>query len=92
MKITFVSDYVCPYCLVGKEALHQALKELNIKAEITYQSFELTEEPRPRVDTYHSAEKREGYKILEKPCKELGLDMKIPPAVIPRPYTRLAFE
>ena len=27
-----------------------------------------------------------------EPAKALGLDMKMPPAVCPRPYTRLAFE
>ena len=27
-----------------------------------------------------------------EPCARLGLDMKLPPHVIPRPYTRLAFE
>lgn len=25
MEILFISDYVCPYCLVAKEALSQAL-------------------------------------------------------------------
>ncbi len=31
MKITFVSDYVCPYCLVAKEAMLRAVQELGIK-------------------------------------------------------------
>ena len=26
MEILFISDYVCPYCLVAKEALKQALE------------------------------------------------------------------
>ena len=30
MKIVFVSDYVCPYCLVAKEAMMEAVKELGI--------------------------------------------------------------
>lgn len=34
MQILFISDYVCPYCLVAKEALKQALAETGIEAEI----------------------------------------------------------
>lgn len=92
LKISFISDYVCPYCLVGKEVLHRAIRQMGIDAEITYLPIELTEEPEPRVDTYHDPVRRERYKVLTEPCKSLGLDMKIPPKVIPRPYTRLAYE
>ena len=92
MHILFISDYVCPYCLVAKEALRQALAETGIQAQITWQPHELTLEPAPRVDTFHDERRRANYQILVEPCKQLGLDMKLPPAVIPRPYTRLAFE
>jgi len=113
MEIEFFSDYVCPYCLVAKTALQQALarwkggedgtagencahdgRESGGKrqAKLIYKPFELTMEPAERVDTYHDAERREHYKILEEPCRRLGLDMKLPPCVVPRPYTRLAFE
>lgn len=92
MKILFVSDYVCPYCLVAKEALKQALAETGIEAEITWQPFELTPESNRQVDTWHDEARKARYQILRKPCAELGLDMKLPPKVIPRPYTRLAFE
>ncbi|MEE1086974.1 MAG: DsbA family protein [Schaedlerella sp.] len=92
MNILFISDYVCPYCLVAKEALKQACAELNIQPEMVYHAFELTEEPKPRVDTYNDANRKEHYKILVEPCKQLGLDMKLPPKVVPRPYSRLAFE
>lgn len=92
MEILFITDYVCPYCLVAKEALKQALEETGIRAQITYQPFELTPEPRERVDTYHDERRRAGYQVLVEPCKKLDLPMKLPPKVIPRPYTRLAFE
>lgn len=92
MKILFISDYVCPYCLVAKEALKQACEELDLQSEMIYHSFELTEEPKPRVDTYNDVNRKEHYKILVEPCKQLGLDMKLPPNVVPRPYSRLAFE
>lgn len=92
MEILFISDYVCPYCLVAKEALHRALKKAGMEASIVYQPYELTPEPLERVDTYHDERRRANYRILEEPCRQLGLDMKLPPKVIPRPYTRLAFE
>ena len=92
MEILFITDYVCPYCLVAKEALEQALEATGLTANITYQPFELTPEPRERVDTWNDARRRAGYKVLEEPCRKLGLPMKLPPHVIPRPYTRLAFE
>lgn len=92
MKILFVSDYVCPYCLVAKEAMAQAAGELGIRPEITWHPFELTMEPKPRVDTWNDAERRAHYQVLVEPCRKLFLDMKLPPHVIPRPYTRLAFE
>lgn len=92
MEILFISDYVCPYCLVAKDALSRALEKMGVQAHITYQPHELTPEPKERVDTYHDQRRRAGYQVLVEPCRQLGLDMKLPPKVIPRPYTRLAFE
>lgn len=92
VDVIFISDYVCPYCLVAKEALKQALAATDIEADVRYQPFELTEEPKPRVDTYHDEVRRSHYQVLVEPCRQLGLDMKLPPKVVPRPYTRLAFE
>ena len=92
MEILFITDYVCPYCLVAKVALENALEATGIQANITYQPFELTPEPRERVDTWNDQRRRAGYKVLEEPCRKLALPMKLPPHVIPRPYTRLAFE
>ncbi len=92
MKVLFVSDYVCPYCLVAKEALHQALEAAGMKAEIQYHPFELTPESKPQVDTYHDETRKAHYQVLVEPCRELGLAMKLPPCVVPRPYTRMAFE
>ena len=92
LNILFVTDFVCPYCLVAKVALEEALKETGIEAEIQVQPLELTQEPKERVDTYHDEERKKRYQVLVEPAKALGLDMKLPPAVCPRPYTRLAFE
>ena len=92
LDILFTTDFVCPYCLVAKEALRQSLEELGMEAEITLQPLELTAEPEPRVDTCHDERRKAHYQLLVEPCKELGLDMKLPPNICPRPYTRLAFE
>ena len=92
MEILFISDYVCPYCLVAKEALRRVLDKMGLDATITEQPYELTPEPRERVDTYHDQRRRANYQVLVEPCRQMELDMKLPPKVIPRPYTRLAFE
>ena len=92
LDILFVTDFVCPYCLVAKVALEEALKETGIEAAIQVQPLELTQEPKERVDTYHDEERKKRYQVLVEPAAALGLDMKLPPAVCPRPYTRLAFE
>lgn len=92
LDILFVTDFVCPYCLVAKVALEEALKETGIEADIRIQALELTQEPKERVDTFHDEERKKRYQILVEPAKSLGLDMKLPPSVCPRPYTRLAFE
>ena len=92
LDILFVTDFVCPYCLVAKVALEEALKETGIEAEIRVQPLELTQEPRERVDTFHDEERKKRYQVLVEPAAALGLNMKLPPAVCPRPYTRLAFE
>ena len=92
LDILFVTDFVCPYCLVAKVALEEALKETGIEARIRIQPLELTPESRERVDVCHDEARKKRYQILVEPAKALGLDMKLPPAVRPRPYTRLAFE
>lgn len=90
--IMFVTDFVCPFCIVGKEALKQALDEVGSTAKVQVYPYELTEEPKERVDTFHDEKRKEHYKVLEEPAKQLGLNITVPPAVVPRPYTRLAFE
>ncbi len=43
MKITYWSDYACPYCYIGETRLEKALEELGLKeqVEIEMKSFEL---------------------------------------------------
>lgn len=92
LDILFVTDFVCPFCIVAKAALMEAIQETGIEAKIRLQPMELTEEPKERVDTYHDEVRKSHYTVLFEPAKALGLDAKFPPKVIPRPYTRLAWE
>lgn len=92
MKILFATDYVCPYCIIGKASLKEAIKQSGIEVEIDTRPMQLTVEPSPKVDTWNNAQKREGYKTLDQAKEELKIDAKFPPYVVPRPYTRLAFE
>ena len=73
LDILFVTDFVCPYCLVAKEALDQSLRELGLEAKISLQPLELTEEPNPRVDTCHDEKRKAHYQVLVEPCRQMGL-------------------
>ena len=91
LKIQSVTDYVCPYCMVAKVQLMQAIQGKDV--EVDWIPYELTQEPDERIDTYHDEVRKEKWaKTLVPMAKALGIDMKLPPKVIPRPYTRLAFE
>lgn len=61
MKIDFVSDVSCPWCVIGLKALEEALARLGdlVKAEIHFQPFELNPQLPPEgqdIDE-HLAEK-----------------------------------
>lgn len=59
MKIEIWSDFVCPFCYIGKANLFQALAELNIdNAEIVWRSFELD-------PTYPAHERTSHYQLLQ---------------------------
>ena len=34
MKITYWSDYACPYCYIGEARLEKAIEELGLKEDI----------------------------------------------------------
>ncbi len=43
MTIDFVTDYVCPYCLLAREALEQVREDLRVQdMEIGTRALELT--------------------------------------------------
>ncbi|RWZ59031.1 DsbA family oxidoreductase [Halobacillus fulvus] len=64
MKIEVWSDFVCPFCYIGKRRLEHALKELpeSGNVEVVYKSFELDPE----------AERNTGENIHEKLAAKYG--------------------
>ena len=48
MKITFWSDFACPWCWIGETNLEAALKSLGRTAEFEMKAYELAPKaPRP---------------------------------------------
>ena len=41
MKITYWSDFACPYCYIGNTRLKRAIEDLNLDVEIDIRAFEL---------------------------------------------------
>jgi predicted DsbA family dithiol-disulfide isomerase len=61
LKIDFVSDVSCPWCVIGLKSLEQALERVgdSIKADLHFQPFELNPQMKPEGQdiTEHLAEK-----------------------------------
>ncbi len=91
LDILFVTDYVCPYCILAKEALRRTLDKLYLDAKITYQPLMLKPKPPVKFNPDDPAVKKR-FELLSSASRALDIDMKIPVNVNPRPVTRLAFE
>lgn len=89
--IQYVSDYTCPYCYVERLALLKAIEGFD--AEIQWLPYELSPVSKPRVDTFHDPVRKQKYRRTLVPlCKKMDISMKLPPKVVPRPYTNLATQ
>mgnify|MGYP002579721918 CR=1 FL=1 len=91
LTIDFLTDYVCPFCLVTKENLRAALKTLHQEAEIIEHPYALTPEGSEATDICDE-EHRAYFARLKEPAETVGLNMQLPPEIRPRPMTYLAFE
>ena len=91
LTIDFLTDYVCPFCLVTKENLRAALKTLHREAEIIEHPYALTPEGSDPTDICDE-EHRAYFARLKEPAETVGLNMQLPPEIRPRPMTYLAFE
>ncbi|RZJ19552.1 MAG: DsbA family oxidoreductase [Brevundimonas sp.] len=92
LKIDFVSDVVCPWCVVGLGGLTTALETLKaegIAADITFQPFELNPDMAPQGEGIvehigrkygatpeQSAQNRE---MIRQRAAEVGFDMRMGP-------------
>ena len=91
LDILFVTDYVCPYCILAKEALKRALDKLYLEAKITYQPLLLKPKPPVQFNPDDPAVKKR-FELLSSASRALDIDMKIPVNINPRPVTHKAFE
>ena len=41
MKITYWSDFACPYCYIGNTRLKRAIKDLDLDVDFDIRAFEL---------------------------------------------------
>lgn len=88
MKVTIYSDYVCPFCYLGKKPLEEALKEFE-NVEVEWKPFQLRPdgtEPLSPNSTYIQQGWKHGVQPL---AQKLGVEM-ILPSMDPHPSTTLA--
>jgi len=83
LKIDFISDVSCPWCIIGLRALDQALEHLGeeVQAQIHFQPFELNPKMAPGGQEIfeHIAEKygstREQYQANAENIRERGAEL-----------------
>ncbi|MEK4758953.1 DsbA family oxidoreductase [Viridibacillus sp. FSL E2-0187] len=90
VNIKVYSDFVCPFCFLGKGPLDEIVKEKDV--EVEWMPFELRPSPHPKIDPWKEPDKLASWDSFILPtAKKLGVDMRLP-RVSPHPYTYLAFE
>jgi predicted DsbA family dithiol-disulfide isomerase len=88
MKVTIYSDYVCPFCYLGKKPLEEALKEFE-NVEVEWKPFQLRPEGTEPLSP-NSTYIQQGWKHGVQPlAQKLGVEM-ILPTMDPHPSTTLA--
>ena len=94
VKIEIWSDVVCPFCIIGKEKMEQAITKLNAeeKVEIIWHSFQLDPDFPMNVSTpsIENLSEKKGYSVeqinqmcaqLTQQGKEYGIDFKFDKAL-----------
>ncbi|MGE7094133.1 DsbA family oxidoreductase [Lysinibacillus sp. NPDC048646] len=90
LKIKAYSDFICPFCFLGKGPLDEIVKEKDV--EVEWMPFELRPSPYPKIDPWKEPEKLGSWDSFILPtAKKLGIEMRLP-RVSPHPYTHVAFE
>lgn len=90
LQIKVYSDFVCPFCFLGKAPFEEAIKGKDV--EVEWMPFELRPSPAPKLDPWNDSSKLQGWESYITPtANKLGVDMRLP-RVSPHPYTGVAFE
>lgn len=90
LKIKAYSDFICPFCFLGKGPLDEIVKEKDV--EVEWMPFELRPSPHSKIDPWKEPDKLGSWDSFILPtAKKLGVDMRLP-RFSPHPYTNLAFE
>jgi predicted DsbA family dithiol-disulfide isomerase len=89
VKIKIYSDYVCPFCLLAKKPMDEAIEGKDV--EVEWMPYELRPYPnetlKPEEHYLQSTWKQSVFPMAE----QMGIDI-ILPSVSPQPHTHLAFE
>ncbi|ASB91313.1 DsbA family oxidoreductase [Bacillus sonorensis] len=90
IKVKVYSDYVCPFCFLGKDQFEKAIDGKDV--EVEWLPFELRPRPAEPLDPLNDPQKLAMWENAIAPRIEAwGIDMKLPD-VSPHPYTDLAHE
>lgn len=91
LKVKIYSDYVCPFCFLGKDQFEKAI-EGEDDIEVEWMPFELRPRPSEQLDPINDPEKLTAWEHFIKPRIEAWeVNMKLP-EISPHPYTDLAHE
>lgn len=81
LRIDFVSDIACPWCVIGLRGLQKALAKMGVEAEIHFQPFELNPDMAPEGENTaeHVAKKygstRERSEAARQMIKDRGAEL-----------------
>lgn len=90
LKVKIYSDYVCPFCFLGKDQFEKAAEGKEI--EIEWMPYELRPRPSQQLDPINDPSKLAVWEQAIQPRIEAwGVKMKLP-NISPHPYTDLAHE
>jgi predicted DsbA family dithiol-disulfide isomerase len=91
-KVVVYSDYICPFCLIGKQRVERLEKELDVATE--WRGFEIHPETPEEGSTFEDMGIDEGYietvkASVEKLAEDAGIKIKFPTIIS---NSRLALE
>lgn len=90
LKVKVYSDYVCPFCFLGKDQFEKAIEGKDV--EVEWMPYELLPRPSEQLDPVNDPSKLALWENAINPrIKAWDVKMKLP-NVSPHPYTDLAHE